>query len=421
MAKLLTTLAQDRQRKCGLIELQAHALVNAMFQSLLGRPAEEQVLAGYCRSLMESGDVERLVLEIAQSTEHREHILPRAQQAALAIAETFQCLLGRPPSEEEVATHLSAFDNGMLVADVANTAEAWAHQLSRRARELIVQMNEGLGGAALSEAELDVASQQFEASKDIAALLTSLSAGRRSRRGLIEIEAAAMVDSGFKALLGRPAEGDALAGYTRLLLETANIEGFLHQVGHSPEHIDKLRPRADLDRPAIMGLFLGLLEREPSEDELAARLAALQEGVEYTTLVTEVVATPEFTARFASNVSSATDLVRAIHIALLSREPDAQSLAHYVQFLRDGGAAVDVLKAVAGSDEHWIKQLDAHSEFLVRLGFEALLHREPDEQALLSYSQSVRGPGKLLAFLREVGSSREHREKLLRAMVAKRA
>ena len=117
--------------------------------------------------------------------------------------------------------------------------------------------------------------------------------------------------------------------------------------------------------------------------------------------------------------AAATALVRAAFDALLAREPEPSALVAQLEFLANGGALRDLLAAIDQAPEHWSRQVQVHAESVVQLVFEALLGRQADPEAAASYAAAIRAGRDIRDFINEVGTSREHRAKLLRSLEAK--
>jgi len=128
--------------------LNAHApdLVRAFYQGLLGREPEPEALESYAARLAESHDLTPLLAEIARSDEHwRKTLDARAPDLVRAL---YQKLLGREPEPEVLqdyaATLAESHDLAPLLAEIARSDEHWEKLLAVRAQEIVEEIYRGL-------------------------------------------------------------------------------------------------------------------------------------------------------------------------------------------------------------------------------------------------------------------------------------
>lgn len=314
------------------------------------------------------------------------------------VRAAYQGILGREPDDAgllEYVKNLESHKEFHSILDIlVRSLEAWKRNTCAQPRELARQVVLGLCGFEPSAAYLDQCAADVEANKDLSRFIAKVAADHRPEW-----------------------QGMGAAG---LPLVSAESEA------DGPSHVARGASRDQQDssnedrRGVLLGLFRGIVDREPDEAELLGLVNAWNAGTPFESLTRELL-NRQRAARPAQ--LDATDLgesVRTIYLALLGREPDAMGLQGYVQFLADGGRLVDVAVDIGGSQEHWLKQLADRAEGLVTLTFQALLQRDPDEAALAAYADSMRQHHDLRGLIAELGSSREHREKLLRSVLAQR-
>lgn len=105
-------------------------------------------------------------------------------------------------------------------------------------------------------------------------------------------------------------------------------------------------------------------------------------------------------------------VVRAAYEGILRRSPTPEELAAHAGKLRGGQSLKDLLQDLCAGRTHSGRVGNAEAEHLVRVAFLALLHREPEAEAMAAYTHLLVDTGDIERFLAEVGHSQEHREKL---------
>src|SRR5207237_9737750 len=108
------------------------------------------------------------------------------------------------------------------------------------------------------------------------------------------------------------------------------------------------------------------------------------------------------------------ELVLMLYRSLFSRDPDSRALESYAARLASTSNIPDLLSAIGSSHEFWQKQLASRAEELVRVAYQTLLGREPDEGALRAYGAQLREHKSLAELLRAIAHSQEHWEVLMR-------
>ena len=171
-------------------------LVRTAYRGILGRAADDDGLAAYSRELAARRDLGRVLADLTASEEARRRALMEAPEALVATA--FTAILRRSPQPDELAAHVA------------------------KLRETL----------------------------SVEGLLFDLSAGRAGTGKIAVAEAEDLVHATFKALLHREPEAEALTAYTRLLVETGDVERFIAEVGHSQEHRERLAANQRRSRAA---------------------------------------------------------------------------------------------------------------------------------------------------------------------------
>ncbi|MGB9591396.1 MAG: CDP-glycerol glycerophosphotransferase family protein, partial [Candidatus Kryptoniota bacterium] len=89
----------------------------------------------------------------------------------------------------------------------------------------------------------------------------------------------------------------------------------------------------------------------------------------------------------------APELVRALYLGLLGREPKPEALHGYVEKLAASHDLTPLLAEIGASDDLWQKLFRAHAPQLVTEMYRGILEREPDPGGLKAYVKSINEPG----------------------------
>jgi len=157
--------------------------------------------------------------------------------------------------------------------------------------------------------------------------------------------------------------------------------------------------------------YHGLLGREPDPEGFAVYKEELASSRNLAGIMKELAHSEEF--RQKSIVGQAPEIVRAIYLALLGREPDEEGLASYTAQITDLDKIVSVFADIAHSEEFWQRLIAVHAQDLVKAAFRGLLEREPEPEAAESYSGNLSSMGDLSAILADISKSDEFKGKAL--------
>jgi hypothetical protein len=111
----------------------------------------------------------------------------------------------------------------------------------------------------------------------------------------------------------------------------------------------------------------------------------------------------------------AVELVGMAYRGILTREADSTGLAAYSKTLKRSSNLAALLKEISYSDEFWGKSLSARARDLVQALYLRLLGREPEAEALESYAAKLAETSDLTPLLAEIARSDEHWERSLTA------
>lgn len=199
-------------------------------------------------------------------------------------------------------------------------------------------------------------------------------------RLITRIFARKFVQALYISLLGRPADAEGLAAYAKSLRRSGKIENVARALANSSE------------------ARIRVLQESPSADVWSDTARLYPEPI-----------------------------IQAVFQILLQRDADPESLSAYASSLRSNGDLYNLINEISGSkeardlaaslaiaDSAWERIVRERAADFANIAFEALLLRSPEPQAREAYTQTLRETGDLRAIIRELGFSREHREKLLR-------
>lgn len=157
-------------------------------------------------------------------------------------------------------------------------------------------------------------------------------------------------------------------------------------------------------------LYLALLEREADDRGLAGYCAELGRSSDLVGTARAIARSEEGWSK--SLYSRPEPLVTAAFRGLLGRDPESEVLAVYCKGLAGHRNLAALIDELANSEEHWQRLAAVHAEALVHAAFQSLLKREPDPEALSTYSQQLRRTADLQALLEAIADSPEHLELL---------
>jgi hypothetical protein len=387
----------------------APKIVREVYRGVLGREPDPEGLATYCNQLAESGSLAAVVAGVSTSQEAWSRNFFEYPSELVSLL--FRGLLNKEPDAQALHAYgarlTQSKDLAQLLSTIARSQEHWETLLALRAEEL-VQAIQGACLRAPDERASKVYVDQLRRGKDLMAVLSKVVHSPAHWESMVELRADDLVKSVYAALLKREPDEQALSVYAARLRESKDLSQLLSTIARSQEHWETLLAlRAEELVQAIQGACL----RAPDERTCRAYVDQLRRGKDLMAVLAKVVRSPE---HWESMVElRADDLVKSVYAALLKREPDEQALSVYGAQLRNGKDLSQLLSSVARSQEHWNTLLALRAEELVRGVYEALLNREPDEEALETYRAQLADSNDLPRLLSTIAHSQEHWEALL--------
>jgi len=160
------------------------------------------------------------------------------------VKDVYRGVLARPADPSGLTSYRRGLtkrrDLGWVISDLLESSEARSRFGLTSPTELVTQAFVSVLRRAPTKEELDAHVARLADGQSMGALLADLSAGRAGSGKVAQDEAEELVRAAFRGLLDREPDPTAMAAYTRLLLDTGDVSAFLHEVGHSQEHIEKL-------------------------------------------------------------------------------------------------------------------------------------------------------------------------------------
>ncbi len=234
-------------------------------------------------------------------------------------------------------------------------------------------------------------------------------------RLVARLYAADLVRAAYLGILGRLPDETGLKTYRAELgrsrsSDSGNLVELLSVFSRSAEHWKKsLEERAEELARAV---YTGILQREPGEHEIQAFTARMGDHGELSPLLSAAATSQEHWEKSLARRSR--ELVLMLYRSLFSRDPDSRALESHAARLASTSNIPDLLSVIGSSNEFWQKQLASRAEELVRVAYQTLLGREPDEGALRAYGAQLREHKSLAELLRAIAHSQEHWEVLMR-------
>lgn len=256
------------------------------------------------------------------------------------VADAYAGVLRRDPDEGGLRTYAADLTNhrdlATTLAGMVQSEEAWEHALADHADEAWETL--------------------FEERSDDA------------WRQLFGEHAEAIARNVFESLLHRAPEAEALAHYTKQIVDEGGVKGAVADIAHSREHW---------------------------QQQIAQH---------------------------------ASELVASIFRAALGRESEEKAAASYASQIVETKAIEPMLRDVLASEEHWDKLFEKRAADLARRHFAALVPelvrstylslfgREPDPSGMTTYSNMIKAPQDFTRLIAHLLKSDEHHEHRIRTL-----
>lgn len=168
-------------------------------------------------------------------------------------------------------------------------------------------------------------------------------------RLLVKWHAGYFVDAMYRAILGRSPDAEGRASYESEL----RAHGDLERIARGMATSEEARARAvyGTPEPVVTAAFRGLLGRDPEPEALKAYGENLGAHRDLAATLDDIGRSDEHWLRLLA--TRADDVVRAVFLALLKREPELEARAIYAQELRQSRDLAALISIIGRSDEHW--------------------------------------------------------------------
>ena len=228
----------------------------------------------------------------------------------------------------------------------------------------------------------------------------------RTFRLFVRFYANELVDAIYDGALARVAGSPTRKEYAGVLKKTRELSNVLHDVLNSEEFRQK--SLATLAPDLVGSLFQGLLERDPEPEARAAYSAAVEQTAGLSAVASAIIRSEEFRSR--SFAGLAPSLIRSTFQALLGREPEQQAALHYGKTLAGSADLGNLLAEIVRSEEFRRASLAAFAPEWLRALLRSLLGREPEPEAVAAYCKSLMVSGDFKATADAIVRSEEYKK-----------
>jgi CDP-Glycerol:Poly(glycerophosphate) glycerophosphotransferase len=305
------------------------------------------------------------------------------------VGTVFKALLERDPEPEALASYSDLLsqthDLALLISNIAGSQEHWHKSLRSRAPELVGAVYQALLDRDPDTAALARYSELLSQTHDLAPLLSEIAGSQDHWHKSLASRAPELVSAAFKTLLERDPEPAALAAYSKLLSQTHDLAPLLSEIAGSQEHWHKsLNARA----PELVGTaYKALLERDPDAETLDHYVATLRETHDFRALLLSLCASGEhWESQLARNSAL---IVRSAFEALLKRPPYAHEIIEHTTQLEDDKSVASLLQSISADQEHWEKMISANAEALVECIYQGVLKRSPESSEIAAHAPEL--------------------------------
>lgn len=154
-----------------------------------------------------------------------------------------------------------------------------------------------------------------------------------------------IIRDGFRGILGREPEEEALAAY-RSSFKELGCEGLMNELSSSPEAWDK--QKREHAEELIREAYQGVLGRDPGKEGLIAYKECF-DIIGNSGLQQELSSSPEAWDKQKSD--HAAELIRSLYLGILQREPDSGGLAAKIKKIRNQLSLEKVISEMLRSPE----------------------------------------------------------------------
>lgn len=356
LAGLLTEINEsDEQWQRQLIG-RSHELINTLFKSTLNREPETEVLNNYATKIIDADALAEIITEISQSEEHWNNLF--SAHAPALVSDIFLGLLQREPEPDVLKIYSAKLAETQNLIEILSTIcesdALWQKSFNAHSSDLAHILFQGLLGRKIDdEALINYAPKLINANAMTEIIAEIVNSQERWDQSFSN-HAPEIVQQVFQGLLHREADAEALDNYSSTLADKLDLTALINEIGISDEHWNKLFSHRSPE--LVNALFLGLLGREPQPDELKNYSTLLSKADGFITLLDEVSSTDEHKARYFNFTNHATELLDAIYQGLLSRPADESGTKFYEKQIKNPADIINIIATIKDSDEFTSKQ-----------------------------------------------------------------
>jgi hypothetical protein len=324
-------------------------LLRYSYLGLLGREPDAAGLEAYKAELARTRNLGELLTDIAHSDEFWEKIV--AVRSPELVGAAFRGLLGREPDTEAAAGYAEVLtetkDISIVLADIVRSDEFWKKMQARRSPELVDAAFRGLlERAPDTEASVSYA-EVLTDKKDISVVLEDIVRSDEFWGKMLASRSPELVDAAFRGLLGREPDTEASASYAEVLTDKKDISVILADIVRSDEFWGKMLTSRSTE--IVDSTFRALLGRAPDTEASAAYAAMLAGKKAISAVLEDIIGSDEFMEKTVAGRSH--QFVEEIYRCLLGRSPDQAGMARYAQVLGTTKSLGGVLSSIISSEE----------------------------------------------------------------------
>ncbi len=323
------------------------------------------------------------------------------------IGAAYRGILGREAEPNGLHAYARSLANSRdlaeILRDFQRSDECWQQSIADRSEDLIRSFYQGLLNREPGPAGLEHHAAELAEGHNLAALLREICQSEEHWNIILDSRANGLIREFYLALLGREPEREALENGSAKLLQAHDLRAVLADLCGSDEHWQLTLGRRAHD--LVRAVYLGLLGREPELKALESFAAKLARTRDLAGLLAGVSGSDEHWKLILSSRSE--DVVRGFCHGILGRDPEPDELASLSAALAKSRNLADLVHSIDRSDDTWRKSLGARSSDLVRAVYQGLLGREPDEKALANCSAKLAQTADLATLLTTVVRSDE--------------
>jgi GT2 family glycosyltransferase len=360
--KALSKFVQEQKwllfhRKSSGKDCDGRQLVNCLYQAGFGRFADTGGLAHYVHQLQSGVSLEVLAEDLVKSAEFQARHGSSLVVDRRFVTAMYRSGLGREPDSGGLASWLAEGKKGVTRAKVLAAFAGSTEALDRHRQQLGRCLCQAAFGRTVDEAELARLLRQLQSGVPVELVAQDLvrSAEFQERHGSRETVDPEYISALYRNTLGRQPEPGDLLSWSADAEKGATRAAVLLAIATSVEGLERLTTQSEApgieDTLLANALYKTALGRPADQEGLASVIQQLRSGASLQDLADYFVGSPEFQRLHGNSERVCIKYITALYRQGLGREPDLESLAHWLAKADEGATRTMVLAAVAGSHE----------------------------------------------------------------------